>query len=338
MKEIEMYKIYPNKNQPRKNFDEEKIQELADSINKYGLLQPIILKEDSNGEYMIIAGERRFTACKKLGMKKIPAIIKDVSYEEIDKLAIIENLQREDLSPIEAGERRFTACKKLGMKKIPAIIKDVSYEEIDKLAIIENLQREDLSPIEEAKAYRRLIEKYNLTQTQLSESVGKSRPYITNSMRLLNLCEKVLDMLDKGEISSGHGKVLLRVENKDEQERLAKKIVRDKLSVRQLESIVNNMQNKEKKENSKPVYEKDLFVLQAEDTMRNILGTKVNITKGKKSGKIEIEYYSDEDLEAIINMLLAKVNITKGKKSGKIEIEYYSDEDLEAKINMLLGE
>lgn len=192
------------------------------------------------------------------------------------------------------------------MKKIPAIIKDVSYEEIDKLAIIENLQREDLSPVEEAKAYRRLIEKYNLTQVQLSESVGKSRPYITNSMRLLNLCEKVLDMLDKGEISSGHGKVLLRVENKDEQERLAKKIIRDKLSVRQLESIVNNMQNKEKKENSKPVYEKDLFVLQAEDTMRNILGTKVNITKGKKSGKIEIEYYSDEDLEAIINMLLGE--------------------------------
>ncbi|MFU2417323.1 ParB/RepB/Spo0J family partition protein [Peptacetobacter sp. AB800] len=259
MKEIEMYKIYPNKNQPRKNFDEEKIQELADSIKKYGLLQPIILKEDSNGEYMIIAGERRFTACKKLGMKKIPAIIKDVSYEEIDKLAIIENLQREDLSPVE-----------------------------------------------EAKAYKRLIEKYNLTQTQLSESVGKSRPYITNSMRLLNLCDKVLDMLDKNEISSGHGKVLLRLEDKEEQERLAKKIVRDKLSVRQLESIVNNLQNKEKTEKSKSVYEKDLFVLQAEDTMRNILGTKVNITKGKKSGKIEIEYYSDEDLEAIINMLLGE--------------------------------
>ena len=176
----------------------------------------------------------------------------------------------------------------------------------DKLAIIENLQREDLSPVEEAKAYKRLIEKYNLTQMQLSESVGKSRPYITNSMRLLNLCDKVLDMLDKNEISSGHGKVLLRIDDIEEQERLAKKIVRDKLSVRQLESIVNNMQNKEKKEKSKPVYEKDLFVLQAEDTMRNILGTKVNITKGKKSGKIEIEYYSDEDLEAIINMLLGE--------------------------------
>lgn len=259
MKDIEIYKIYPNKNQPRKNFDKEKIEELADSIEKYGLLQPIVVKEDSNGEYMIIAGERRFTACKQLGMKKIPAIIKDVSDEEIDKMAIIENLQREDLSPIE-----------------------------------------------EAKAYKRLIEKYNLTQVQLSESVGKSRPYITNSIRLLNLCDEVLDMLDKKQISSGHGKILLRIDNADEQERLAKKIVRDKLSVRQLESIIDNMQNKNKKEKQKSMYEKDLFTLEAEDTMRNILGTNVNITKGKKSGKIEIEYYSDEDLEMIINMLLGE--------------------------------
>lgn len=259
IEQIEIYKIYPNKNQPRKNFDKEKIDELANSIEKYGLLQPILVKEDENKEYMIIAGERRFTACKQLKMKKIPAIIKNVSYEEIDKMAIIENLQREDLSPVE-----------------------------------------------ESLAYKRLIEKYNLTQSQLSETVGKSRPYITNSLRLLNLHEKALNLLDKGEISSGHGKILLRIENEEEQNRIVDKILRDKLSVRDLESIVKNIQKKDVKKKENCVYEKDLFTLEAEETLRNILGTKVNITKGKKNGKIEIEYYSDEDLEMIINMLMGE--------------------------------
>ncbi|WP_300277963.1 ParB/RepB/Spo0J family partition protein [Peptacetobacter sp.] len=259
IEEIEIYKIYPNENQPRKNFDSEKIDELAKSIEQYGLLQPILVKEDENKEYMIIAGERRFTACKKLKMKKVPVIIKDVTYEEIDKMAIIENLQREDLSPVE-----------------------------------------------ESKAYKRLIEKYSLTQKELSETIGKSRPYITNSLRLLNLYKKSLDLLDKGEISSGHGKILLRINDEEEQNRLADKILRDNLSVRDLESIVKNIQKKDTKKRENTVYEKDLFTMEAEDTLRNVLGTKVNIVKGKKNGKIEIEYYSDEDLEMIINMLMGE--------------------------------
>ena len=255
--EVDTDKIYPNKKQPRKHFDKERINELAESIKKYGLLQPILLKEDSEGNYMIIAGERRYTACRLIGMRKILAVIKNITYEEADKIAIIENLQREDLSPVE-----------------------------------------------EAEAYRSLIERYGLTQVKLSETVGKSRPYITNSMRLLNLSEEVLKMLDRGEITAAHGKILLRVEEPEIQLRMAGKIVRDGLSVRDLEAIVNNIIGKEKKKKEKAVYEKDLFILEAEDTLRNILGTKVNITKGKKSGKIEIEYYSEEDLESIISMLM----------------------------------
>lgn len=254
--EIDIFRIYPNKNQPRKNFDKEKIEELADSIEKYGLLQPIILKKDSNDNYMIVAGERRYTACRLIGMKKIPAIVKDISYEEVERLAIIENLQRENLTPIE-----------------------------------------------EARAYKRLIDVYKITQSKLSEMMGKSRPYITNSMRLLNLNEEVIELLDNEKITPGHGKILLKVEDPELQTKLANKILRDKLSVRELDSIVENMSEKPKKKKEKPVYEKDLFIMEAEENLRNILGTKVNITRGRKNGKIEIEYYSEEDLEAIISMI-----------------------------------
>ena len=212
---------------------------MSDSIKNYGVLQPIVVKMDENNKYMIIAGERRFRASKLANKNQIPAIIKDIDMKDIMEIALIENLQREDLNSIE-----------------------------------------------EALAYKSLIEHYNVTQEEISEAVGKSRPHITNTLRLLNLGQDVIEMIDSGRITAGHGKALLRIADKDLQLQIAKK-------------ISENKQEEPKK--SKP---KDVFILDVEDKLRNIFGTKVNISKGKKKGKIEIEYYNDDDLNSIVSMLL----------------------------------
>ncbi len=254
--ELDIKNIYPNEDQPRKVFDEEKIQILSESIKSYGVLQPIVVKPDEYGKYMIIAGERRYRASRLAKKSSIPAVIKDLPIRDIMEIALIENLQREDLNPIE-----------------------------------------------EALAYRSLIENHNVTQEEISEAVGKSRPHITNTIRLLNLRKEIIDMVEYGEITAGHGKALLRITDKDKQLEVANKIIEEGLSVRATEILAKKI-SEEKDIKIPTKKEKDLFIVDVEEKLRNIFGTKVNISKGKKKGKIEIEYYNDDELNNIVGLLL----------------------------------
>ena len=254
---IDLKNIYPNQDQPRRVFDEEKIKILSESIKNYGVLQPIVLKPDDKGKYMIIAGERRYRASKLARKSDIPAVIKDIPMKDIMEIALIENLQREELNPIE-----------------------------------------------EALAYRSLIKNYVVTQEEISEAVGKSRPHITNTLRLLNLPQKIMDMIDQGQITAGHGKALLRVNDENLQLELANKVIAEGLSVRATEALAKKICEDNIKEVPKKSKEKDVFIVDVEEKLRNIFGTKVNISKGKKKGKIEIEYYNEDDLNNIVSMLL----------------------------------
>lgn len=254
---IDLKSIYPNQDQPRRVFDEEKIKILSESIKNYGVLQPIVLKPDDKGKYMIIAGERRYRASKLARKSDIPAVIKDIPMKDIMEIALIENLQREELNPIE-----------------------------------------------EALAYRSLIKNYEVTQEEISEAVGKSRPHITNTLRLLNLPQKIMDMIDQGQITAGHGKALLRVNDENLQLELANKVIAEELSVRATEALAKKICEDNIKEVPKKSKEKNVFIVDVEEKLRNIFGTKVNISKGKKKGKIEIEYYNEDDLNNIVSMLL----------------------------------
>ena len=254
---IELKNIYPNQDQPRRVFDEEKIKILSESIKNYGVLQPIVLKPDEKGKYMIIAGERRYRA-SKLARK-------------VD---------------------------------IPAVIKDIPMKDIMEIALIENLQREELNPIEEALAYKSVIKNYSVTQEEISEAVGKSRPHITNTLRLLNLPKQITDMIDQGQITAGHGKAILRLSDENLQIELANKVIAEELSVRATETLAKKISEENIKEVPKKVKEKDVFIVDVEERLRNIFGTKVNISKGKKKGKIEIEYYNEDELNNIVSMLL----------------------------------
>ena len=254
---IDLKNIYPNQDQPRRVFDEEKIKILSESIKNYGVLQPIVLKPDDKGKYMIIAGERRYRASKLARKSDIHAVIKDIPMKDIMEIALIENLQREELNPIE-----------------------------------------------EALAYRSLIKNYEVTQEEISEAVGKSRPHITNTLRLLNLPQKIMDMIDQGQITAGHGKALLRVNDENLQLELANKVIAEELSVRATEALAKKICEDNIKEVPKKSKEKDVFIVDVEEKLRNIFGTKVNISKGKKKGKIEIEYYNEDDLNNIDNRQL----------------------------------
>ncbi len=234
---VELSKIYANKEQPRRVFDEEKIQILSESIKNYGVLQPIVLKPDEDGRYMIIAGERRYRASKLANKHDIPAVIKDIPMKDIMEIALIENLQREELNPIE-----------------------------------------------EAMAYRSLIQHYKVTQEEISEAVGKSRPHITNTLRLLNLPQEIIDMIDSGKITAGHGKALLRVTDKDLQMALVNKVISEELSVRATETLAKKLCENEIKEVPKKM--KDIFIVDVEEKLTNLFGTRVKIYKGKKKGKI----------------------------------------------------
>lgn len=251
---IKISEIRPNKNQPRRSFNNENLKELSESIKRIGIIQPIIVKKYDLG-YEIIAGERRFRAAK---------------YNELDT--------------------------------IPCIIREEDERKSMEVALVENIQREDLNSIEEAIAYNEMLNKYNLTQEQLSEIVGKSRTYITNLIRLLNLSDKVKDVIEKGKLSPGHGRALLSISNKDEQYRIALLIIDNKSSVRETEKFIKELQipkkNKKKKEK-----EKDFLLKEIEENLRKILGTKVTINKGKKKSKIEIEYYNEDDLDRILDLL-----------------------------------
>ena len=251
--EIDINKVEPNKKQPRKNFDPDSLEELAESIKTFGVIQPIIVKKT------------------------------------------------EDYYEIIAGERRWRASKIAGLKKIPAIVKDFDTAEAFQVSLIENIQRENLNPIEEAMSYKRLMEDFSMSQEEISQKVGKSRAAVANSVRLLNLDKRVMEMVYKGTISVGHAKVLLAIQDNDMQAELAEKVEYEELSVRELENLVKKL-GKEK-----PVKEynkfSDIEYDKIADSLKNIFGTKVNIARGKRKGKIEIEYYSAEDLDRLICLI-----------------------------------
>lgn len=252
---INIDKIKPNKNQPRKYFDKEKIKSLEESINDHGIVQPIIVRKSNRG-YEIIAGERRWRAAKNTNLKEIPCIIKDLDEEKIMEISLIENLQREDLNDIE-----------------------------------------------EALAYKRLIDEYKMTQDRIAKIVGRSRSYIANILRLLNLNNQVRELIIEGTLTGGHGKALLRLEDYKMQKEVALKIIDENLSVRETERLVATLLNKSKKDKMKKKKNKDSNIVFIEESLKEVLGTKVNIVKGKKKGKIEIEYYNEDDLERIIGLL-----------------------------------
>ena len=256
---VKITKIEPNREQPRKNFDEDALQELADSIKQFGLLQPILV-QDRKTYYEIIAGERRWRAAKLAGLKEVPVIIRDYTEQEIVEISLIENIQREDLNPIE-----------------------------------------------EALAYKRLLTEFHLKQDEVAERVSKSRTAVTNSMRLLKLCDEVQQMIIDDMISSGHARALISIENPEEQYNIAQKIFDEKLSVRDVEKLVKNLNKPEKPKKDKEE-DKSLEVIyqDVEEKLKQALGTKVAIaSKGSGSGKIEIEFYSHDDLEKIISLLSA---------------------------------
>ena len=253
---IKISSIEPNQAQPRKNFDEEQLNELADSIKQYGILQPLIVQKKGN-HYEIIAGERRWRAAKLAGITDVPVLIR-----EYDKQQTME------------------------------------------IALIENVQRADLNPIEEAQAFQQLIQEFHLTQEEIANRVSKNRATITNSMRLLKLDVRVQDMLADGKISSGHARALLGLEEGERQYQVAVKITEEKLSVRDVEKLVKMMNRppKEKKPEKGP--DIDLIYRQVEDKLKSIMGTKVVINqKDKNKGRIEIEYYSQEELERLIELM-----------------------------------
>lgn len=254
VKKIDLSKVYPNPNQPRKTFDKESLNELAESIRIHGLIQPVIVNKMDDG-YMIIAGERRYRACKICGLTQIDAIVKNYTNKQISEISIIENLQREDLNPVEI-----------------------------------------------AKGIRKLMDEYGLTQEKVAERLGKPRSAIANSVRILALYPEVLDMVEKGKVSFGHAKILVAVEDYATQLLLAKKVAKDKLTVRDLEHEVNALLGGKKKKPSAKAIGDELQEFVAD--MQRKLGTKVSVIGNEKKGRIYIDYYSQDDLDRIYDTFL----------------------------------
>ncbi|MCP1146618.1 ParB/RepB/Spo0J family partition protein [Lysinibacillus endophyticus] len=254
IEKISLQKLVVNPFQPRKTFDDEKIDELAQSIKEHGIIQPIVVRKKG---------------------KKFEIVV---------------------------GERRFRAAKLANLEEIPAIIREMTEEQMMEVAILENLQREDLTPIEEAEAYQSLIEKLNFTQEELAKRLGKSRPYITNHMRLLQLPDEVRELVNNGKLTMGHGRTLLGLKNKRRIPEVAEKVVKHELNVRQLEALIKQLNEDVSRETEKPV-KKDIFVQATETQLREYFGTNVQIKKSKNKGKIEIEFYSEDDLERILEIL-----------------------------------
>lgn len=247
--------LEPNKSQPRQGFDEEALKELAASIKQYGVIQPIIVRKVDN-RYEIIAGERRWRAARMAGLKEVPVIIKEYNPQEVMEIALIENIQREDLNPIE-----------------------------------------------EALAYQKLIQEYNLRQEELAERVAKSRTAITNAIRLLKLDERVRNMVMENKLSGGHARALLSIENADAQYEAACKIVEKGLSVRDTEKLVKQLLKNNTPKKTAVEDDNSFIYRNLEERLKNIIGTKVTINRKQKGrGKIEIEYYSDDDLERIMEL------------------------------------
>lgn len=253
IRNIKISLIEPNKKQPRRHFDEEKIKALSASIKEHGLIQPIIITPSKNGMYKIVAGERRWRAAKKAKLSEIPAVVRKYNEEEVAEIALIENLQRENLNPIE-----------------------------------------------EAIGYNLLMEEFNLTQEMISQRVGKSRSAIANSLRLLSLEDEIRKMLISGTLSSGHARAVLSIEDENLRIAFAKRIIDDNLNVRQAEALAKQLQ---KKQTPKKVKEKSAYDIELENLQNKLsssMGTKVKINHTPKKGKIEIEYYGNDDLERIL--------------------------------------
>lgn len=249
--------VEPNRDQPRKHFEEDALLELADSIKQFGILQPLLIRK------------------------------------------------RKDYYEIIAGERRWRAAKIAGIKEIPVIIKDYTEQEVVEISLIENIQRENLNPIEEAMAFKKLLEEFSLKQDEVAERVSKSRTAVTNSMRLLKLNEKVQQMIIDDMISTGHARALLAIDSEEQQYLLANKIFDEKLSVRETEKLIKEIKNP-KKEIEKKVVENDFVYTDLAQKMIEVIGTKVSIaSKGNGKGKIEIEYYSDKELERVFDIIIS---------------------------------
>ena len=260
IKKIEEYvdinKVEPNKDQPRKSFNEDSLIELSESIKQHGIVEPLIV------------------------------------------------VKKDDYYEIVAGERRFRAAMIAGLTEVPVVIKDYSTEQIVEIALIENIQREDLNPIEEAKAYKQLIDEFSLKQDEVADKVSKSRTAITNALRLLKLDERVQNMVIEECISSGHARTLLAIENKEEQYDIACMVFDQKLSVRETEKLIKKLNNKETPKKKIELDNKDIYA-DFEEKLKQSMGTKVSINrKSNTKGKIEIEYYSETELERIIGMML----------------------------------
>lgn len=256
IKQIDISDIKPNPYQSRKTFDENHLNDLADSIKQYGILQPIVLRKTVQGYYIVV------------------------------------------------GERRFRASKIAGLKYVSAIIKDLTDEDMMELAVIENLQREDLNAIEEAESYQRLMTDLKITQQEVAKRLSKSRPYIANMLRLLHLPKKIADMVKDGRLTSAHGRTLLAIKDEQQMLRLAKRVVKEKWSVRYLENHVNELKNvSSKSETDKVDITKPKFIKQQERQLREQYGTKVDISIKKSVGKISFEFDSQEDFVRIIEQL-----------------------------------
>jgi ParB family chromosome partitioning protein len=256
---MDINKVEPNREQPRKKFDEDALLELSESLKQFGILQPLLVQK------------------------------------------------RADYYEIIAGERRWRAAKKAGLTEIPVIIKQLTDQEIMEISLIENIQREDLNPIEEAQAYKRLLTEFNLKQDEVAERVSKSRTAVTNTMRLLKLSDNVQQMVIDEMLTTGHARALIGIEDPEQQYTIAQKIFDEKLSVRDTEKLIKNLQNQKKDEKSdaqKIDPKLEAIYRDLEEQMKRILGTKVAISpKDEKRGKLEIEYYSQDELDRIIDML-----------------------------------
>ena len=255
LKKLPLHKIEPNPDQPRRDFDPEELEELAESIRTHGVIQPLTVREMPNGYYQIIAGERRWRASRLAGLEEIPAVI------------------------IEADDKKAM-----------------------ELALIENLQRSDLNPVEEANGYDSLIREYGLTQEEAAARVGKSRPAVANALRLLSLCEGVLDKLRSGELTAGHARAILQLKSEKKQLEAAQKISALGLSVRQAEMLCKNMTREPEKQ--PPIVLEVNYVAECEKNLSKHLGRGVKIVNGKRKGHFELEFYGQDDLQVLLDALM----------------------------------
>ncbi|WP_315071829.1 ParB/RepB/Spo0J family partition protein [uncultured Clostridium sp.] len=254
---ISINKIKSDEEQPRKSFDSEKIAELAESIKTHGIIQPLILRKNNEDQYIIVAGERRWRAAKMAGLKEIPAIIMELSSRDILEISLIENIQRQDLNPIE-----------------------------------------------EALAYKKLLNDFKITQEELSKRIGKSRVTIANTIRLTNLDERVQQYIVESIITEGHGRALLAISDNEKQYEIAQKVIDEKLSVRELEKLIKKINDSEQKEKVEESLDRlNPYYKEVKNQLQNYFGTKVNILNKRNKGKIEIEYYSEEDLQRILDII-----------------------------------